>query len=378
MPRFSFDRSALLSVVPILTKVVPKEVGKTHAFRQFLRLTGQDGRLEIEATNEVCWMRTFVDVEVEERGVMLVKAGRLKDVLNVVTDDRMTIEDVGTEILLAAGLRKEFSIPKSLIEEAWSGQEDRAKFDSGLLVSFADLTKAIDRCGVAVSRKEHRVFAGTDGMLVEFSNRDLTFVGTNGQVLSRQTIPAQNVDFDPTTIKGQMIIPLPTMELLGGLKGCETVLVAPGKELICFRAEGKEFKTIELVSRLSEGRFPPWKQVVPVKTRQATVRGYYLLKAIRQASILSDDGFVRLAFDHKANKGRATAVGQTSGRSRAEFAAESPASIEFRVSSKCLLDAVNAFPTDIDLRIGFTAPDAPIVLSEQDFDFVVVTASGSR
>ena len=152
------------------------------------------------------------------------------------------------------------------------------------------------------------------GVLWELEESQVRLVATDGRrlALTQGTATAHGGH----TTKGQSpLVPKKAMSLL------ERNLQPDGSTVkVCLRPNEVLFRTGRAViySRLVEGRFPDYRQVLPKKqTTKVPLQVPAFTAAVRQAAIMTDEESKRVVF--KFTKGKLTlqAQGATTGRSMA-------------------------------------------------------------
>lgn len=374
--KFTIGRTEALEVMSILGRIIPKESVTPELLH--LRAVADQGRVRLEATDKVAWVSALLpeeDTDVNEAGAVLIRASKFADILKVATAASVAVEETGedSEILVSAGFT-EYGVKHGGEEGAWPNMEGRISFGKSLVVKQEDLKKAIDRCLVATSgAKEHSRFSGSSGVLFELTNRDITMVASDSKILVRQTFPATNDNFDPTKMKGKVIVPVQSLRVVREIKAEHVAICVSDKtDAIGFRASD-----LTIVSRLEEGSFPNWKQIMPRNTKVATINAEVFRRALRQSAVLAEDGVVRLEFDG-SGQGKAFAQGPNTGRSSVGFPVVSPIKIAAAFKAEQLLTGIAMFETDADLKFGFVNADSPINMTEEDFDFICVPVINRR
>src|SRR5262249_21224688 len=151
------------------------------------------------------------------------------------------------------------------------------------------------------------------GVLWELDKDEVKLVATDGRRLALAEGLATG--HGGHTTKGQSpIVPSKTMALL------ERNLQDDPEELVrvCLRPNEVLFRTGRAViySRLVEGRFPDYKQVIPKKLPvRVPLQAGPFQAAVRQAAIMADNETKRVTFQFARGKLTLQSQGQTTGRS---------------------------------------------------------------
>jgi DNA polymerase-3 subunit beta len=307
-------------------------------------------------------------IKAEEPGDALLPASRLISILRESTAEELTI-DAGMDATIIKGGTTEFEMPG----------EDPAAFPD--IPTFAEekyteltagvLREMIRRVAFAVASAEHSRFGATIGVLWEIEGEKTTLVATDGRRLAMMTGMCQSKGGHST--KGQNpVVPLKAMLLL------ERNLVEPDELVkISFRPNEVLMKTERamLYSRLVEGRFPNYRQVIPKDGGAKvplTAGPFY--SAVRQAAIMTDDESKRVIFTFAKGDLTLQARGAETGRSKVEMPIEySGKKLEISFDPKFLQDMLKVLEPDAPVTLDVTDANTPAVFRQDpNYLYVVV------
>lgn len=219
---------------------------------------------------------------------MLVPAARLQQILRSVAKDAdVTVMPNGASVTIKAGGGR-WEIPTEDAAEfpTWEATEAKpvARFPAD---QFA---RAVRSVVYATDNESSRFALG--GVLVEVLDSNPTFIATDGRRLSSaETETDQAVDdwvLDPKDEKKQKrapLIPARAIRLMAALAGGGSVqLEATKSEVVC-TTDGAV-----ITARLTEGRFPKWRDVFPERDVEASVVVVRDLEAaVRAASVCTSE-----------------------------------------------------------------------------------------
>jgi DNA polymerase-3 subunit beta len=265
--------------IPILSNVLLEAEGK---------------ELVLTTTDLEVGMRRKVAAKVEKKGAITLPAKRLLAILRELPVSEVTLEAIDgkeVEIRYDASYFKVLGLPKDdfpkLPEFDKSGSLKIAR------APFADL---IRKTHYAVSHDESRYVL--NGLYLLLSKGKVTGVATDGRRLALCEIPA---DVPEGADRG-VIIPTKAVLELGrilerkkteeGEKKSEKKGDAEGEAQIFLGETQAAFSTGDctLVTRLVEGHFPNYQQVVPQKSAHKLLIGREeLLAAARRVSLITSD-----------------------------------------------------------------------------------------
>ena len=134
----------------------------------------------------------------------------------------------------------------------------------------------------------------------------------------------------------------------------------PDESHASFKIPGK----VQVHTRLIEGRFPPYRRIMPESSATtATVPCGPLRSAVNQAAVATsaESQAVVLSFSGEAVRvhGQAADVGDSSAEVPAEIEGDP---VEVVVNHKYLDDALGLVPAEEQVRLDMNGPDAPMVL----------------
>jgi DNA polymerase-3 subunit beta len=341
------NREGLLSATQVANVAVPTRDVKP--ILKNVKVIANEDRCVLMATDLELGIRMEVRaVKVTDEGDGILPAGRLLAILRESQDDELSIE-VDSNACTVRGEHMEFEMPS----------EDPANFPD--LPVFAD-DKYHELEGGALREMIRRtVFAAADdvgrysmtGVLWELEAEQATLVATDGRRLALAKGTA--IPHGEHSTKGMSpVVPTKAMSLLERNLTDDKEMVQ-----VCLRPNEVLFRTGRAVvySRLVEGRFPDYRQVLPKKqTVKVPLQVPAFTAAVRQAAIMTDEESKRVVFKFAKGKLTMQAQGATSGRSKVDLP------VEF--DAKALDISFNpAFLIDM-LRV--LAPDAELVLEMVD------------
>ncbi len=255
------------NTLPILSHIL------VEAKKQEIKLTATD--LEIGVS-------VIIDGEVSEEGAITVPARKFSEIIKELPNQNpismslkkgqsITIES-GKSYFRLVGLLKE-DFPQLPDFEASKGKDiDTVKIPQKLLKNMIQLTS------FAMSHDEARYVL--NGILFSFRDKSLKLVATDGRRLAfieKEFLGIGN-------FKKDMIIPMKTIQELNRDLGEE------GDVIFYFKEDQLQINIgqITITSRLIEGEYPNYEQVIPKKTKEELkVNTQDFLQATRRASILT-------------------------------------------------------------------------------------------
>ena len=342
-------------------------VGRAAASRttlpitQNVKLSTDQGRLKLAATNLEIAISLWMGAQIEEEGEVTVPARLLTELVNSLPPERIDLETSADPTALKIncarfeaqinGTDAEEFPPIPEVESALAGK-----------VGSKVLNEAIAHVAFAAATEDSRPVL--TGVQVELSGDDFTFAGADG---FRLAVYKGKLEA-PVSEDADFIVPARSLQEVGrSLDGSDEpveFMVTPTKGQALFR-----FGNMELVTQLVQGTFPNYSQLIPEKfDTRAVVDLTGFLGATRTASILARDGagIVRL----QVTEGDEGGPGKLSIVSTAEEVGENRGDIDAQVeggeakiafNSKYLSEVLQVLEQD-SVALEVSTPSSPGVL----------------
>jgi DNA polymerase III subunit beta len=260
------------STLPVLTNAL-LETSKTD-----LRLTTTD--LEVSVRCEVA-------AQVEKPGATTLPARRLSAIVRELPASEITIETDAKNISTlrcGSSFFKIYGLPKEEFPPFPSFKDAKV-----YTIRQSELKSGLRRTSYAISVDETRYVL--NGILFSFKENKLTLVATDGR---RLALFDSDLEF-PHSHERDFIVPTKAVTELQRLLGEEGELqIAVSENLVSFELNGSQ-----LVSKLVEGNYPNYRQVIPGEAKErVTMEREALLNSVRRVSLLSNEktSSVRLSF----------------------------------------------------------------------------------
>ncbi|TRZ77161.1 DNA polymerase III subunit beta [bacterium] len=236
----------------------------------------EDGRIKLSTTNLEIGMTAWIGGKVEESGEITVPVKILANILNNISSekvilksngDNLTVKGDNSKVMLKGMEGKDFPIIPSIKD----GFELKLPADK--------VKMAINKTIFSVSVNETR--PELTGILIDIDEKNVNFVGTDSVRLSKFSIEIDQPIGDSKSV----IVPSKTMsEVLKGIGGYNG-------DILCKISENQilfSFNNITIISRIIEGKYPPYNQVIPnnFKTK-IVVNNKEFTKALKMAGIFA-------------------------------------------------------------------------------------------
>jgi DNA polymerase-3 subunit beta len=335
-----------------------------------LKAVAEGDRCTLMATDLELGIRLEVrSPQVQEPGEAILPAAKLTSILRESTDDHLTIE-ADAQRCVVTGTHNEFEMPG----------EDPADFPD--IPTFADdkyheLTagalRTMIRRTVFAAAKESTRYAMT-GVVWELDAEHARLVATDSKRLALAVGPAKAVGGHATGGPSH-IVPTKAMALLERnlQDDDELVRVSLRPNEVLFQTE-----RATIYSRLVEGRFPPYKEILPKKANaRIPLAVAPFLTAVRQAAIMTDDESKRVAFHFAPGKLTLEAQGAATGRSKVETElAYDGTPIDINFDPQYLVDMLKVLDAEAPLTLDLIDGSKPALFkSGGEYSYLVMPLS---
>ncbi len=251
-------------------------------------LEAEGGRLRLTTTDMEVSVRTDVEAEVESGGGTTLPARKLLSIFRELPNREIEIDvderDVasircGSALFKLVGISEEDFPPLPQFEAARTYTLDCGAFQ-----------KMLQKTAYAASTDETRYVL--NGVLLSFQGEKLIVVATDGR---RLALVEQEVEF-PQEAEADLILPSKTVQ--------ELIKTLPDEGELTIRATENqiqfEFGDMLVVSKLIEGTYPNFRQVIPAQSEQRiALAREEVLAAARRVALMTDDqsNSIKLTFD---------------------------------------------------------------------------------
>ncbi|MGB7326585.1 MAG: DNA polymerase III subunit beta [Rubripirellula sp.] len=279
--KITCQRESLTNAFSLAASIAPTRSPKE--ILQNVKVTAAGGKLTLTATDMEVGIRLELEdgVEVEVEGTALLPVQRTMAILRESNDETISMETDDSGIRVR-GSRSKYRLPGNDPDEfpAVAGF-DEDKYHVLPTRLFREMVK---RTVFATDPESSRYALG--GVLLELEEATVTAVGTDGRRLARMEGVGESIGGHQTT-GSSTIVPTRAIQLMERALSDkdETVDVAARSNDLLLRTS-----RAVIYSRLVEGRYPNWRQVLPKRENaiQLDMTVGPLFAALRQAAIVTD------------------------------------------------------------------------------------------
>ncbi len=272
--RFKVDKDVLIKGIDTIQNVISAKA-TLPILSNFLLETNKDG-LRMTATDLNIGISCVVPVDISEQGSVTIPARRFSNIIREMSDNIVEINTKKNNVVLIEGKSCQFKIIGLPADEFPKLPEFKDK--EVIQLEQQVLKQMLNLTAFAVSMDESRYIL--NGILFKFSQNNFSLVATDGKRLAIATKKLKQASAKEIKI----IIPIKTIqELLRNLKdeGEMSLVIGPNQVLF-------DFKDTMIISRIIEGEFPDYQQVVPPQSdNKIKVNREQMLLAVRRAALLA-------------------------------------------------------------------------------------------
>jgi len=325
-------------------------------------LEAGDGNLKLTTTDLDIRITTNVEAEVSDPGTGTVPARRLAQLVGSFTAPELELEtDAENHCRIVCGTGKFLLL--GLPAEDFPAQSDFETVRSFKLKEN-DFKHMIGSIAYAVSIDDSRKVL--TGVLMSIHDSLLTMVATDGKRMAmRETAPE---DFNGAD--GNAIVPIKAIqEVKRMLEGNDSATVEFGEKQCRIRTAAAE-----LTTKLIEGSYPNFRQVIPTKwTRTVEAPVPLFLSKIEMVSLMLSESSSYIILNFGDNKmkimGASSEIGEGSDEIDVEYTAD-PFEVSFNPSY--LADPMRNTASET-VRMKFNDPLTPVTIeTEEGFLYVIM------
>jgi DNA polymerase-3 subunit beta len=329
--------SAVIATVPAKTTLPVLSNILLETNERGIRLSGTD--LDMAVSTEVT-------ADVETQGAITVPAKKLAEIvrelpsapvrMSAVGEQKITLECGRSRFRLLGLPRDEFpTFPVVKFSESWR-------------IKSGELQKLIAHTAFAVSTEESRPIL--NGVLWELRGDKMRMVATNGHRLAKIDVPVAGQNGRSE----DLIIPPKALEQLRRLFPAEEDLeIARGENHLGFRSP-----LTAVYTRLIEGPYPPYEQVIPRDNdRIALADKNALSQALKRMSVVASDQTHRIRMSFNSGMAKFSVQTPDLGEAQDEIPVTYEGdALDIGFNASYLLEILRNMPTD-EVRLTFKAPE---------------------
>ncbi len=313
----------------------------------------------IEATDDGVWLsgtdldvsvRVQIPAEVADKGAITAPGKKLQEIARELPDQPVQVATRGDQLELRCG-KSHFKI-NGLPSEDFPALPD-VDFGAGWNVSVPSLLTLIQRTSFAVSTEESRPIL--NGVLWEVRDGEMRMVATNGHRLARMGTRAGS----GKQSSSDYIVPPGALNQVQRLfKDGQDVSVGQAGNHLGFRSG-----TTEVFTRLIEGSYPNYEQVIPKDNdKEAIIDKKALASGVRRMAVVASDQTHRIRLKFESDRMHLNVLTPDLGEGHDELEISyGGEDLEIGFNANYLLEVLRHIPTD-EVKMAFKAPERAATL----------------
>lgn len=269
-----FTRKNLTSALNQCSRII--SAGAALPILNNFLLKTDKGRLKISATNLEMGINIWVGGKIEEEGEITIPAKLINDYITNILSEKLTLTKKNQTLLLE-GETTQTTI-KGLNADEFP-LIPQIKDESFCKIQGSELVRAIREVSFAAAYSETQ--PELSGVLFIFEGKNLTIAATDRYRLAEAKITLASEVDSPK----QVIIPHRAVLEIGRTSETGAVEIFLSEGQICIKTD-----TTELTSRLIDGQYPDYKQIIPKNfVSEAEVARTELAQSLKAASLFAVD-----------------------------------------------------------------------------------------
>jgi len=337
-------------------------------------IQAEEGQLSLTTTNLDLGIRCRVSAEIEQPGGITLPVRKLSTIVRSLPNSEVEVD-------ATSGNQAKITSGGSLFRMMGIGQDEFPPLPSfadqhTFKVAQKDLVKMLRSVSYAQSSDENRYIL--NGVYFIFDDGKLTLVATDGR---RLALVSSEVDGASGDNGGTLILPAKTVAELERLLGQgEQVTITFNERQVAFEiaiseaAEGNGLvDSTYLVSKIVEGNYPNYKQVIPKETEnRIKVERELLAESVQRAAFMTSDKnhSVKLKLSNNLLEISGSSPEYGESHETMAIAYEGP-EVQVAFNPAFLLDPLKALPQD-EIYFEFKDELSPGVVKTLDSFLCVV------
>ncbi|MFA6194950.1 MAG: DNA polymerase III subunit beta [Patescibacteria group bacterium] len=334
-------------------------------------IKAEGGNIELISTNLEIGVVHQLRGKIETDGQFTVDSKLITEYVNLLNgSENVKLEEKEGELKLECGsyktkikgeLAKEFPLIPVIPKDGYFSCQ------------INDFKKALNSVIFAVSNSENRV--ELTGVLFSFLKEKLSLAATDSYRLAESEIDVVNSGAKDDV---KVIVPAKTaQEFLRILNSIDMSSLESEADVRIYIADNQILFTVDsvdLISRLINGHYPDYKQIIPTQSQtKVIVERQELMRAVKASALFSKTGINDVTLKFSKNKIIVSAFSGASGESQVEVEATvEGGENEITINYRYLVDGLNNIGGDL-VKIGILNSNTPCVLrAEKDDGYLYI------
>ncbi|MFH1479532.1 MAG: DNA polymerase III subunit beta [Candidatus Omnitrophota bacterium] len=318
-------------------------------------IEAKDDQIRLTSTDLDIGIISTLTAEVEEEGAITIPAKRFNDIIKELPNEDISISTMKNNSIIIKCSKCHFKL-LGLPKEDFPRLPE-FKDEKNIILDQNILKTMLNMVHFSISHDETRYVL--NGALFLFNDNKLSIVTTDGKRLS-----FIKKDLKEGVLNKSIIVPSKTIyELTRVLEDDGDVKITLGENQARF-----ELNNITIISRLIEGDFPNYEQVIPKEAKEKIlIQREEFLSSVRRASLLTTQDSRSIKIEILKNKIIISKSSPNIGEVKEELAANYKGhDVVVGFNPAYLIDILKVIPKD-EIEIELLGPDKPAVIRIEDW-----------
>lgn len=359
---FRVNRDRFLQAVGLVSSVTTQKTNTLPILGNVLIESRSGEEIFLAGTDLELGISTVLGVDRLKEGAITIPGKKLFEILRELPAGEV-------EVVVAKNNAVNIKAGKAFFKIMGLGKDDFPKlpeldFSTGIELEQSLLKECLTLTSFAISHDETRYVL--NGVYIQLLDEKIKFVATDGRRLAfiEKKLPA------PIPTPLEMILPTKAIQELNRILEQEgTVKMVVTKTQAAF-----SFGKTTLTTRLIEGHFPNYEQVIPKEEKTTSqVRRDELLQAVRRAALLTSPESQLVKFDFLKDRLLISSRSPNLGEAKEEISAQANGGeLAIGFNPHYLLDVLKNLDIET-VSFSLSEPDKPGLLrGKEDYLYVVM------
>lgn len=361
--KIEINKNNLLKALTKADKITGKNV--SLAVLQCVLIKTLENEIELSATNLELGIKVFIPAKVEKAGEIAISSSLLVSYLgNLLQEENLVLEH-SEQTLKIIGKKSETQI--NTFQTTDFPSIPTIESNKKCKINSHDLIEGLKSVWYAASVSS--IKPELSSVYLYSDSGELTFVATDSFRLAEKKPGAKTEDFESILIPQRNV-----SEIIRVFEGLEQeIIIIFGQNQVSFEIE----KEVYLVSRVVDGVFPDYKQIVPKESKtEVSILKQDFINSLKISNLFSDN-FNQVKFHLDAENGifEITSKNTEKGESRTIVPATIKGdSLDINFNQKYITDCFNSIKAE-SFQINFNGVGRPMVMkgvNEGGFMYLVM------
>lgn len=361
--KIEINKNNLLKALTKADKITGKNV--SLAVLQCVVIKTLENQIEISATNLELGIKVYIPAKIEKEGEVAISSVLLVSYLSNLTQEDKLVLEHSEQTLKIIGTKSETQI--NTFDTTDFPSIPTIDSDKKCKIKAIDLIEGMK--AVWYSASVSSIKPELSSVYLYSDSEELTFVATDSFRLAESKPGAKIEDFESILIPQKNV-----SEIIRVFEGVDSqIQIIFGQNQVSFEVE----KEIYLISRVVDGVFPDYKQIIPKESKtEVSILKQDFINSLKISNLFSDNfNQVKFHIDAENNIFELTSKNTEKGESRTTVPANIKGeSIDINFNQKYITDCFNSIKSE-SFQIIFNGIGRPMIIkgvNEGGFMYLVM------